>query len=80
MNLVLGGHTPVHQNLKVYIETLTGFGHVFNPRGVNTTCSLKTVSLKQPPLVSASQGQGASEDPLIAQGLLSGQPLVTSSG
>ena len=73
------------QNLKVYVETLTGFSHVYRPDGLNNTLFFQVCIFE-----NGSQGKnsgqnvyskdrGGDEEPPIAWVQLEDQPTVTSS-
>lgn len=76
MKLVLGNHKmyrslhPTTRILKVYIEALTEFTHVYCPDGLTTLCSLEAVTLKMAP-TAGTVGRahivrtGGGEEPMI---------------
>ena len=74
-------HLPA-RILKVYIEALTGFSHVYVQMVSTTRCSLKATSFNMSPTVGkvgrthVSRTQEVGEEPPIAGVQLTGQPAV----
>lgn len=76
---------PAHQNRKVYVETLTGFSHLFSPDGLNNTVLSQWSVLENSSccgivhrtyIPRARRGWGASDCPQV---LVEGQQKVISS-
>lgn len=90
--LILGGHKtsrslfPPTKTLKVYIEALTGFSHVYHSNGLNNSMSFQGCVLENGSgcgnggQKTYSKDRAGGREPLIAQVQLEGQPTIRSSG
>lgn len=90
LRLFLGNHKMSRSQcllirlLRVSIEVLTGFSHVYAQMVSTTHYSLKVASLKKFKLWEGwveciFQGQGGGKEPLIVRVQLAGQPVVMTA-